>query len=298
MLNKIPRIECILTIPELNYNLINEIISNYKLTKSLKILKKKKYRIKLINYINNLDNITDIIEKIINLDDNNLLNFLNSNDFYNITSKIVDNINLLINKYIKILIHIDDQIFVISKLNNDSNKIFLKFFLPKIINNLNNKTFDENINSNKDNIHATILPTLINHGIDGIFHITFRIEGKKKSLFEYTKFCSLNKNSNNLAVLFYLDEKCVNSILFKLTSKLDEIKENIINNNINEINFDSNYIDLLNYITIDIINNMIEENKILEFFERYFYSLGKKTIKIIIDKIFKIIIFTFVELCI
>ena len=40
-----------------------------------------------------------------------------------------------------------------------------------------------------------------------------------------------------------------------------------------------------------------DNNKIDYIYHKYFYSLGETTIKTIIDKLFKIVILTFVELC-
>ena len=191
-MQKIPRIECILNLPEINNEIIIKILNNNKnLGKSLKILKKKKKRIMLNNYINKIKELKLIIKKINIFNDledynklNNYLKNIDVDDFNIISNYIVKNIDDILNKYLKILIHGDDQIFIISKINNHTKKIFLKFFFPKIKCFLDNKKeFDNNINSNKDNIHATILPTLLNHGIDGIFHLTFRLEGKNKSLF-------------------------------------------------------------------------------------------------------------------
>jgi hypothetical protein len=306
-MQKIPRIECILNIPEINNEIIIKILNNNKnLGKSLKILKKKKKRIMLNNYINKIEELKLIIKKINIFNDlkdynklNDYLKNIKIEDFNIISNYIVKNIDNILNKYLKILIHRDDQIYIISKINNDTKKIFLKFFFPKIKCLLNEKKdFDNNINSNKDNIHATILPTLINHGIDGIFHLTFRLEGKYKSLFEYSKYCSINIDCNKLGVLLYEDEKCLESIIFKITNNLKKLLENIKNNElIDDKIFDKeSYEDLLEYISSEIINKLINENKIILFLERYLYSFGKNTIKTIIDKLLKIIILTFLEL--
>jgi hypothetical protein len=306
-MQKIPRIECILNLPEINNEIIIKILNiNKNLGKSLKILKKKKKRIMLNNYINKIEELKLIIKKINifnNLDDYNKLNdyFKNikESEFNIISNYIVKNIDDILNKYLKILIHHDDQIFIVSKINNNTKKIFLKFFFPKIICLLdNNKEFDNNINYNKDNIHATILPTLLNHGIDGIFHLTFRLEGKNKSLFEYSKYSSINIDCNKLGILLYENEKCLESIIFKISNNLKKLLENIKKNELidHKIFDKESYEDLLEYISSEIINNLINENKIILFLERYLYSLGKKTIKTIIDKLLKIIIFTFLEL--
>ena len=53
---------------------------------------------------------------------------------------------------------------------------------------------------------------------------------------------------------------------------------------------------MLDFITLDILNKLNLTNKLECIFEKYFFSLGKETIKTIIDKLFRIVIFTFIEL--
>ena len=53
---------------------------------------------------------------------------------------------------------------------------------------------------------------------------------------------------------------------------------------------------MLDYLTLDILNQLNLSKKIEYVYQKYFYSLGKETIKTIIDKLFKIVILTFVEL--
>jgi len=346
-LEKIPRIECVLVIPELIEgeldNLIKEFDSNKK---SLKILKKYKKRICTYNYLKNLlehknehqennfqennfqenkpddnynDNITDnqennkIISKL--LKDHNLLekfsdislfnSFISSleqDDKQKLTKFIIERIDKILNKYIRILVHLDDHTFVLSKQNKDNKKIFLKFFFPKIKKDLQTGTsqFDGTINPLKDNIHMTLLPTIEGHGLDGLFHLTFRIEGKKSALFEYSKFASINIDSNKLGVGIYPNETCIDGLIFKIIQNLSKLVEIIKSKKFSDL--DSNilniqiYTGMLDFITLDIFKKLNSDNKMEYIYEKYFYSLGKETIKTIIDKLFKIIIFTFVEL--
>jgi hypothetical protein len=332
ILDKIPRIECILIIPELITeeldNLINEFSSN---SKSLKILKKYKKRIRTYNYFKNLLNFSNSLDEkskelelvsklfsdpnsseiISNIDlFNSFINSLDLNDKIILTKFIINHIDRLINKYIKIHVHMDDQVFVLSKLNKDNKKIFLKFFLPKIIKKTNDinsvnkdettNIFDGTINSLKDNIHMTLLPTIEGHGLDGLFHLTFRIEGKKSVVFEYSKFASINIDSNKLGIGIYPDEKCTDAIIFKIIQNLSKLVEIIKMGDFS--NFDNSilnliiYNNMLEYLSLDILNELNANNKLEYIFEKYFNSLGKETIKTIIDKLFKIVIFTFVEL--
>ena len=96
----------------------------------------------------------------------------------------------------------------------------------------------------------------------------------------------------------YENEKCIESMIFKISNNLKKLLENIKNNElIDDKIFDKeNYDDLLEYISSEIVNKLINDNKIILFLERYLYSFGKNTIKIIIDKLLKIIILTFLEL--
>ena len=332
ILDKIPRIECTLIIPELITgeldNLINEFEEN---SKSLKILKKYKKRIRTYNYFKNLLNFSNSLddkskelefvsklfndpnssEIISNIDlFNSFINSLNLNDKIILTKFIINHIDRLINKYIKIHVHMDDQVFVLSKLNKDNKKIFLKFFLPKIIKKTNDinsvnedettNIFDGTINSLKDNIHMTLLPTIEGHGLDGLFHLTFRVEGKKFVVFEYSKFASINIDSNKLGIGIYPDEKCTDAIIFKIIQNLSKLVEIIKMGDFS--NFDNSilnliiYNNMLEYLSLDILNELNSNNKLEYIFEKYFNSLGKETIKTIIDKLFKIVIFTFVEL--
>jgi len=329
ILEKIPRIECILTIPELIEGELDNLISEFKSSKkSLQILKKYKKRIKTFHYLKNIINMSnesdkniqeskeyqivlkifgdtnmDLVEKNINGDFfNSFVMGMDDNDKMVLTKFIISHIDRLINKYIKILVHTDDQVFILSKQNKENNKIFLKFFFPKIVkNNESGDTiFDNSINPLKDNIHLTLLPTTEGHGLDGLFHLTFRIEGKKASVFEYSKFASINVDSNKLGVGIYPDEKCLDGLIFKIIQNLLKLVESIKINDFSQLYSDilniQIYANMLDYLTLDILNELNSSKKIEYIYQKYFYSLGKETIKTIIDKLFKIVILTFVEL--
>ena len=329
ILDKIPRIECVLTIPELIEGELDNLINEFKNSKkSQQILKKYKKRIKTINYLKNIVNISNnydiekynskeyqIIFKIFGETNMELVEKNINDDFFNkfiiemeeedkviLTKFIISHIDRLINKYIKILVHTDDQVFVLSKQNKDNKKIFLKFFFPKIVkdNHSGDSVFNNTINSLKDNIHLTLLPTTEGHGLDGLFHLTFRIEGKKSSIFEYSKFASINIDSNKLGVGIYPDEKCLDEIIFKIIQNLLKLVELIKLNDFRHLDSDILniyvYSNMLDYLSLDILNELSLSKKIDYIYQKYFYSLGKETIKTIIDKLFKIVILTFVEL--
>ena len=362
-LDKIPRIECVLILPELIIGELDNLIGEFTGDKkSLKILKKYKKRIRTYNYFKNIlkfskesneqSNEFEIVSKLFSLDNPNIIDPITNTELFNsfvtsldvddkviLTKFVINHIDRLINKYIKILVHVDDQVFVLSKQNKDNKKIFLKFFLPKIkkesnqeltqdsnqeltqISNQeltqeltqesekNNKTglsdntnikFDQTINSLKDNIHMTLLPTIEGHGLDGLFHLTFRIEGKKNVIFEYSKFASLNVDSNKLGVGIYPDEKCIDALIFKIIQNLTKLVEIIKQGDFSQFNntiFNIvNYNSMLEYLTLDILKELNLNNKLEYIYEKYFYSIGNLTIKTIIDKLFKIVILTFVEL--
>ena len=344
ILEKIPRIECVLVIPELIEGELDNLIKEFDCNKkSLKILKKYKKRISTYNYLSNLlehknnkletngieksiepeqddleNNLVDRTRVISTLFNNNsgnkiekfsdislfnsFITSLEPDDKFKLTKFIINQIDRILNKYIKVLVHLDDQTFVLSKQNKDNKKIFLKFFLPKIKKDLETGTnqFEGTINSLKDNIHMTLLPTIEGHGLDGLFHLTFRIEGKKSAIFEYSKFASINIDSNKLGVGIYPDETCLEGLIFKIIQNLSKLVEVIKSKKFSEFDLSilnvQNYTGMLDFITLDILKELKSDNKIEYIFEKYFHSLGKETIKTIIDKLFKIIIFTFVEL--
>ncbi len=324
---KIPRIEYVLVIPESIEDNFKSILDLYKknVTKSLKILKKSKYRISTENFIKSpqFGKILEEIICMIEYDDKSYngltereIDFKNEiidnfklvlkNKNHNIKNefgkKIIYYIEKMVEKYLKIIVHIDDQIFVITDKNKDNNKLFVKFFLPKImINNSEEEKFAiEEINSNKDNIHATILPTIDGHGLDGIFHLTFRIEGKNKTWFEYSKYLSLNRESNKFAFIVYDDESCSEHTIFKLTSEFDKLIEYLKTNKISVIMdefFESKvFKDLCEFIVYDIFNKLVHDQKIDMFLSRYFHIIGIKIINSIINKLLKIVFLTFIDL--
>ncbi len=324
---KIPRIEYVLVIPESIEDNFNNILELYKknVTKSLKILKKSKYRISTENFIQSpqfgkiLEEIICMIEYEDKLDhrltekeldfkneiiDNFklVLRDKNHNIKKEFGKKIIYYIEKMVEKYLKIIVHMDDQVFVITDKNKENNKLFVKFFLPKImVNNYDEEKFAiEEINSNKDNIHATILPTIDGHGLDGIFHLTFRIEGKNKTWFEYSKYLSLNRESNKFAFIVYDDESCSEHTIFKLTSEFDKLIEYLKTNKINVIMdefFESKvFKDLCEFIVYDIFKKLVNDQKIDMFLSRYFHIVGIKIINSIINKLLKIIFLTFIDL--
>lgn len=326
---KIPRIEYVLVIPESIEKNFNNILDLYKnnVTKSLKILKKSKYRISTENFIQS-PQFSKILEEIIcmieyddkshngqglnekELDFKNevidnfklVLKDKNHNIKKEFGKKIIYYIEKMVEKYLKIIVHLDDQVFVITDKNKDNNKLFVKFFLPKImVNNCDEEKFAiEEINTNKDNIHATILPTIDGHGLDGIFHLTFRIEGKNKTWFEYSKYLSLNRESNKFAFIVYDDETCSEYTIFKLTSEFDRLMDYLKSNKIDMIMdefFESKiYKDLCEFIVYDIFNKLVHDQKIDMFLTRYFHIIGIKIINSIINKLLKIIFLSFIDL--
>lgn len=341
ILDKIPRIECVLAFPELIEGEMDNLINEFGASKkSLQILKKYKKRIKTFNYLKNLLspcelssqekklnslNINECKEKISeeqqivlkifgkkNLDlvekninetfFNSFILSMSDEDKMILTKFIISHIDKIINKYIKILVHVDDQVFVLSKQNKDSKKIFLKFFFPKIVKDetTGNNIFNDAVNSLKDNIHMTLLPTTEGHGLDGLFHLTFRFEGKKSTIFEYSKFSSLNVDTNKLGVGIYPDEKCTNALIFKIIQNLTKLVELIKSNDFTKLDEEilnlHSYTNLLDFLTLDILNKLNQSKKLDYMSQKYFNFLGKETIKIIIDKLFKIVILTFVEL--
>jgi hypothetical protein len=323
--DKIPRIECVLDIPELIEGELDNLIDEFKsFKKSFQILKKYKKRIKTFNYFKNIINISDdqsmeqeqhIILKIFGESNLDLIEKNLNETFFNsfilsmkdderliLTKFIISHIDRLINKYIKILVHADDQVFILSKQNKDNKKIFLKFFFPKIVkdNVSGENIFNNTINSMKDNIHLTLLPTIEGHGLDGLFHLTFRIEGKKSSIFEYSKYSSLNVEKNKLGVGIYPNEKCLDGLLFNIIHNLEKLIQLIKLNDFTQLDKNilnlQSYSKMIDFLTLDILKELCLNNKLEYVYQKYFYSLGKETIKTIIDKLFKIIILTFVEL--
>ncbi len=319
--DKIPRIEYVLVVPESIEENFKNILNIYKnnITKSLKILKKSKYRITTSDFIKNIkfknilkelinENQLDFFDpEIIDKDEvlNNFKELLDKKDNIAIKSFnkfIIDYIEKIVDKYLKIIIHMDDQVFISTNKNKENSKLFIKFFLPKVI--LKDIKEDgyviDEINKDKDNIHATILPTTNGHGIDGIFHLTFRIEGRSKTWFEYSKYLSLNRESNKFGFVVYDDDSCSNYIMFKITNDFDKLLDLLKNGDITKIlqDFFSSkvYNDMCDYIVYDIFNKLITNQKIDMFLNRYFHIVGIKIINSIINKLLKIIFLTFIDM--
>lgn len=325
---KIIKIECILIIPIKIQNDIKNIYNKYKnLSKSIKILKKPKYRLKTNDFIKKLK-LNDLLGNMIEPNHKNFIIFLNSfsnNNFFAdfrdiykndktfdkdiFTYYIIDLINSILLKYIKILIHVDDQIYIKPKKNKDGNKIFLKFFLPKIFINPNNinsiehfgiKHLDGNINKNGDNIHVTILPAISGHLFDGIIHLTFRIEGKGNMIFEYSKYLSLNRESNKFAFILYNDISLSDYIIFRFTSDLENIiylmRFGLYNKIIEIFTQSKEFNNLCEFIGLDIFNQMIINKSIDIFLTKYHCGIGTNIFSNIIGILLKIIFFSFIDL--
>lgn len=319
--DKIPRIEYVLLIPESIEENFKNILNVYKnnITKSLKILKKSKYRITTSDFVKNIK-FKNILKDLIN---ENQLDFLDPeiidkdevlNNFKELLDKkdnivrnsfnrfIIDYIEKIVDKYLKIVIHMDDQVFISTNKNKENSKLFIKFFLPKVmIKDVKENGYAINeINKDKDNIHATILPTTNGHGLDGIFHLTFRIEGRSKTWFEYSKYLSLNRESNKFGFVIYDDETCSNYIMFKITNDFDKLLELLKNGDVTKILDDffgsKVYNDMCDYIVYDIFNRLISNQKIDMFLNRYFHIVGIKIINSIINKLLKIIFLTFIDM--
>lgn len=299
--SKIPWIECVITLPEQIEDNFNKLLYIYKKkSKSKKKLKKKINRI-------TTDNLLEFSEK-------NILEFNPENIFTELAlivnnpekipvkfeNKIIDYIDFIIKKYMNIYIHIEDQTFLISEKNKDNNKIFLKFYFPKITNNENDITIENRINKFGDNIHFTLLPEIFGHGKDGMFHLTFRIESKTgKPIYEYSKYISFNIVDDKVGIILYDDEKGNNAVVFKISNNLQELNNLLvsINNISNDIPINADvYKDICLYIALDIFKKLFDSKKIDNFFTRYLNSYGLETIYKMINKLLSILLSTFLDL--
>jgi hypothetical protein len=224
-------------------------------------------------------------------------------------NKIIDYIDFIIKKYMYIYIHSDDQTLLISEKNKDNNKIFLKFYFPRITNNEENNVEIENrINKFGDNIHFTLLPDIFGHGKDGMFHLTFRIESKAgKPIYEYSKYISFNVVDDKVGIILYDDEKGNNAVIFRISESLEHLNNLISSiNNLSERDFDEFihnnsintqvYKDICLYIALDIFKKLFESKKIDNFFTRYLNSFGLQTIYKMINKLLSILLSTFLDL--
>jgi hypothetical protein len=282
---KIPNIDCVITLPEQIEEQFTKLLAIYKKkSSSKKKLKKKFNRIttdKLLNfedkeYLNNL--FTELSLALTNPEKLTIM----------LENKIIDYIDFIIKKYMKVYIHIDDQIFLISEKNKDNNKIFLKFYFPKVKNDNEDITIENKINKFGDNIHFTLLPEVLEHGMNGMFHLTFRIEGHNgKPLYEYSKFISFNIVDCKVGIILYDDEKGNNAIIFRISNNLQEL-----NNSIETEVFK----DICLYIALDIFKKLFDCKKIDSFFSRHLNTFGVETVYKMINKLMAILLSTFMDL--
>lgn len=323
---KIPWVECIVTLPEQVEENFNKLISIYrKKSRSKKKLKKKLTRIttdkllcidkdpnsRLIEF--NPDN--TINNPIVAMSDEDMFTqlelFVENPEKIpvRLENKIIDYINIIIKKYMNIYIHSDDQTLLISEKNKDNNKIFLKFYFPRITNGEeNNVSIENRINKFGDNIHFTVLPEIFGHGKDGMFHLTFRIESRAgKPIYEYSKYISFNIVDGKVGIVLYDDEKGNNAVVFRISDNLENLNNLISSiNNFTDGDFDSFiennainsqvYKDICLYIALDIFKKLFESKKIDNFFTRYLNSFGLHTIYKMINKLLSILLSTFLNL--
>lgn len=320
---KIPWIECVITLPEQIEDNFNKLLNIYKKkSRSKKKLKKKLARIT-----------TDKLCLSIDHDPNaNLLEFQNNNkDIINMSdedmfselkilvenpekipikleNKIIDYIDFIIRKYMNIYIHTDDKTLLISEKNKDNNKIFLKFYFPRINSQENNISIENRINKYGDNIHFTLLPEIFGHGKDGMFHLTFRIESRNgKPIYEYSKYISFNVVDGKVGIVLYDDEKGNNAVVFKISENIENLNALITSiNNLSDSEFNTFmqnnsintqvYKDICLYIALDIFKKLFESKKIDNFFTRYLNSFGLQTIYKMINKLISILLSTFLDL--
>jgi hypothetical protein len=300
-------INCNITLPEEIEENFNKLLSIYKKqSRSKKKLKKKFNRITTNNLLNK-----NLLEyKNTNIYDNEKEIFIDLTEL-SITStkipkqlenRIIDYIDLIIKKYMKIYIHFEDQTYLIPEKNINNDKIFLKFYFPKVNNNDDNILIENKINTFGDNIHFTLLPEIFGHGKDGMFHLTFRIESKKGiPIYEYSKYISFNIIDDKFGIILYDDEKGNNSIVFKLSNNIEELNnfiQNIINfsNNLEETINTSIFKDICLYIALDIFKKLFASKKINNFFTRYLNSYGLETVSKMINKLLSILLSTFINL--
>lgn len=315
--SKIPWIECVVTLPEQIEDNFNKLLSIYKKkSRSKKKLKKKLNRITTNDLMSNLIKLEkDPNENLLTYENNN--ENISDDDMFTqlsllaltpdkipskLENKIIDYIDFIIKKYMNIYIHSEDQTFLISEKNAQNNKIFLKFYFPKIKNNNDDISVENKINKFGDNIHFTLLPEIFGHGKDGMFHMTFRIESKKgKPIYEYSKYISFNIVDDKLGIILYDDEMGNNSVVFKISNNLQELNnfiKNIINcsNNFEETINTSVYKDICLYIALDIFKKLFDSKKIANFFTRYLNSYGLDTIYKMVNKLLSILLSTFINL--
>jgi hypothetical protein len=320
---KIPWIECVVTLPEQIEENFNKLISIYKKkSRSKKKLKKKMGRIttnKLLftenNSAPNLIGFSETNNPIVPMSDEDMFKQLallaldQEKISPKLENKIIDYIDFIIKKYMNVYIHTDDKTLLISEKNKENSKIFLKFYFPRIINQEeNNLSIENKINKFGDNIHFTVLPEIFGHGVDGMFHLTFRIESKTgKPIYEYSKYISFNVVDDKVGIVLYDDEKGNNAVVFRISDNIDHLNKLITSiNNLSDNNFDSFlhdnsintkvYKDICLYIALDIFKKLFESKKIDNFFTRYLNSFGLETIYKMINKLLSILLSTFLDL--
>jgi hypothetical protein len=318
---KIPWVECVITLPEQIEENFSKLISIYKKkSRSKKKLKKKMARLttnKLITNDKNL-NFEELLpenKSIISMTDEDMFSQLEmfalnpEKISLKLENKIIDYIDFIIKKYMNIYIHTDDKTLLISEKNKDNNKIFLKFYFPRITNNVeNNISIENRINKFGDNIHLTLLPEVFGHGKDGMFHLTFRIESRSgKPIYEYSKYISFNVIDDKLGIVLYDDEKGNNAVVFRISDNLENLNKLIIsisnfsNGDFNSFLQDNSintqvYKDICLYIALDIFKKLFETKKIDNFFTRYLNSFGLETFYKMINKLLSILLSTFLDL--
>jgi hypothetical protein len=322
---KIPWIECVVTLPEQIEDNFNKLISIYKKkSRSKKKLKKKIARITTDKLISE-NTILECEKKFLSYkSENNSIITMSDEDMFTelesivltpekisikLENKIIDYIDFIIKKYMNIYIHTDDKTLLISEKNKESNKIFLKFYFPRIVNNTeNNVSIENRINKFGDNIHFTVLPEIFGHGKDGMFHLTFRIESRNgKPIYEYSKYISFNVVDDKVAIILYDDEKGNNAVIFRISNNLEQLYNLILSiDNLSDNNFESFmqdnsintqvYKDICLYIALDIFKKLFQSKKIDNFFTRYLNSFGLETIYKMINKLLSILLSTFINL--
>jgi hypothetical protein len=318
---KIPWIECVVTLPEQVEENFNKLIKIYKKkSRSKKKLKKKISRI-TTEKLMCIDEELSPLE--INLGNNPTVSMSDEDMFsqlelfvtnpdkisVKLENKIIDYLDFIIKKYMYIYIHSDDQTLLISEKNKENNKIFLKFYFPRITNNKeNNISIENRINKFGDNIHFTLLPEVFEHGKNGMFHLTFRIESKKgKPIYEYSKYISFNIVDGKVGVILYDDEKGNNAVVFRISENIDHLNNLISSiNNLSDKEFEDFmqkisintqvYKDICLYIALDIFKKLFESKKIDNFITRYLNSFGLQTIYKMINKLLSILLSTFLDL--
>lgn len=315
---QIPWIECVVTLPEKVEENFNNLIKIYrKKSRAKKRLKKKVCRITTEKLLKQEDEVNEGIKEntIIPMSDENMIEQLSllmvskQKLSLKLENKIIDYIDSLIKKYMKIYIHISDQTLLISEKNVLNNKIFLKFYFPKISSDSkNNISINKTKNKFGDNIHFTVLPEIFGHGTEGMFHLTFRIESKTgKPIYEYSKYISFNVDNEKVAIVLYDDECGNNAVVFRISNNFENLNNLIVqigkfspeefDTFINEESINTKvYKDICLYIALDIFKKLFESKKIDNFFTRYLNSFGLETIYKMINKLLSILLSTFLDM--